>query len=548
MIRGYKFRCYPTNQQKKLFDQAFKDTNIIYNQLLTCYNKFIYDIRNVSYVEQYTDVIEYYKLGYLENILKTYVWNIYKVVLTNCTESGNYINFISTKEGTTCDVLVGNKVVLSYKKQSWIKKSICLESILSKLKVLNKNEYTKFKSEFYYDDFQGKGVSTNAKGKPSKYLKVHDLKKDSIFYNVLSTNQNCHNVLNGAYKTDSRFNLSSTTIEYVAKTLEESFERMYKKSAKKPRKKDLDSNKSFTIRYTNMVEFSVVGDVGKKAIVNIPAKTLYGNITIKYHRKFPDNCSAKYVTISKDKDKYFASFSIEYNQEPFEIKSKPLKNIGVDRNVKHNVIQTSDLQFNEENKSLFDKDFKLLEYRNLIISKQRKLSNAINNKLELIYGKGNTHNKQLKTEEKTQKIYFLEKELSNLHTKVKNYRSNKNWMIANKLSDISENIVFEDLNIKNMTKKAKQKKVKQKSGLNREILNAAWYDIELKTKIKAEEKGGRTTKVSAKNTSIRCNSCGHISKENRKTQKVFCCVKCNHTNNADLNASNNILDKHLEKW
>lgn len=35
-------------------------------------------------------------------------------------------------------------------------------------------------------------------------------------------------------------------------------------------------------------------------------------------------------------------------------------------------------------------------------------------------------------------------------------------------------------------------------------------------------------------------SCGHIAKENRKTQSLFVCVKCAHTANADINAAHNI--------
>ena len=42
------------------------------------------------------------------------------------------------------------------------------------------------------------------------------------------------------------------------------------------------------------------------------------------------------------------------------------------------------------------------------------------------------------------------------------------------------------------------------------------------------------------NTSRRCNACGHVAAENRKSQAVFCCVACGHTANADVNAAKNI--------
>jgi len=48
-------------------------------------------------------------------------------------------------------------------------------------------------------------------------------------------------------------------------------------------------------------------------------------------------------------------------------------------------------------------------------------------------------------------------------------------------------------------------------------------------------------------TSQQCSCCGYISKDNRKTQETFCCVKCGHENNADVNASINIKNRLFEK-
>ena len=45
-------------------------------------------------------------------------------------------------------------------------------------------------------------------------------------------------------------------------------------------------------------------------------------------------------------------------------------------------------------------------------------------------------------------------------------------------------------------------------------------------------------------TSQQCPKCGHISKDNRKTQETFLCVKCGHTDNADFNASINIRNRY----
>ena len=58
--------------------------------------------------------------------------------------------------------------------------------------------------------------------------------------------------------------------------------------------------------------------------------------------------------------------------------------------------------------------------------------------------------------------------------------------------------------------------------------------------------GGAVAYVDAKYTSQKCNKCKHIAKENRKTQATFKCVNCGHKENADLNASKNILDAYLK--
>ena len=46
-------------------------------------------------------------------------------------------------------------------------------------------------------------------------------------------------------------------------------------------------------------------------------------------------------------------------------------------------------------------------------------------------------------------------------------------------------------------------------------------------------------------TSQRCNECGYISSKNRKTQEIFLCVECNHSDNADINAAKNILEYEI---
>jgi len=44
---------------------------------------------------------------------------------------------------------------------------------------------------------------------------------------------------------------------------------------------------------------------------------------------------------------------------------------------------------------------------------------------------------------------------------------------------------------------------------------------------------------------MECSVCGYIDKDNRKTQSEFKCLKCNHQENADINASKNIAARGI---
>lgn len=72
------------------------------------------------------------------------------------------------------------------------------------------------------------------------------------------------------------------------------------------------------------------------------------------------------------------------------------------------------------------------------------------------------------------------------------------------------------------------------------LKNWSYYDLQLKVKYKAEEKGIQVVLINPKYTSQRCSKCGYISVDNRKTQKEFKCITCGHEENADVNASKNI--------
>ena len=133
-----------------------------------------------------------------------------------------------------------------------------------------------------------------------------------------------------------------------------------------------------------------------------------------------------------------------------------------------------------------------------------------------------------------------------LHQKTsrKLYQIRDNWLhhVSKEIASKYSVVYVENLNIKGMTASAKGtiespgKNVKQKTGLNKSIQNTGWGKLEQMLEYKTN-----IIKVSAAYTSQRCNKCGHLDKDNRKTQADFKCLACGHRDNADVNAALNIL-------
>ena len=117
---------------------------------------------------------------------------------------------------------------------------------------------------------------------------------------------------------------------------------------------------------------------------------------------------------------------------------------------------------------------------------------------------------------------------------------------------ISQNhaiVCIEDLQVRNMSKSSKGnaethgKQVRQKSGLNRAILDQGWGEFRRQLDDKLAWRGGHLIAVPPHNTSRTCPACGHVSKENRRSQAQFACVACGYKNHADVVGAINVLER-----
>ena len=143
-----------------------------------------------------------------------------------------------------------------------------------------------------------------------------------------------------------------------------------------------------------------------------------------------------------------------------------------------------------------------------------------------------------------------QRKIARLHEKITRQRKGYNHKLSTFITRKFDTVVFEDLHIQNMTKRAKPKPNEHggfdpngqaaKSGLNKSLLDASWGSLKTLIKEKAANQGKQVIEVPAAGTSQTCFACGHRAAENRLTQAVFKCVACGHEDNADINAAKNI--------
>ncbi len=146
--------------------------------------------------------------------------------------------------------------------------------------------------------------------------------------------------------------------------------------------------------------------------------------------------------------------------------------------------------------------------------------------------------------------------LAKLDLKVANQRNDYQWKVAHQLCQLGDAIIFEALNVKGMMARCKPKRCPEtgrylkngqaaKRGLNRVIADAAWGELKLKTKAVAAKLGLIVAEVDPKFSSQQCSCCGYISPLNRDQEK-FLCEECGYLDDADVQASSNLLTRGLK--
>jgi putative transposase len=135
------------------------------------------------------------------------------------------------------------------------------------------------------------------------------------------------------------------------------------------------------------------------------------------------------------------------------------------------------------------------------------------------------------------------------HRKIRNQRRDFHHKQARKLVQEHQTIVFEELEIKNVSRHAKPKQDENgtympngaaaKSGLNKSILDAGWGQFQAIVSHKAACAGRVVLFVNLHYTSQVCSQCGTIHKEDLSERWHSC--ECGCELDRDTNAAINIL-------
>lgn len=240
-----------------------------------------------------------------------------------------------------------------------------------------------------------------------------------------------------------------------------------------------------------------------------------GNIRVRLHRQIKG--TPKTVSIVRKPDGWYAHIVCEIGGTPQTRSFKPGDVVGMDMGVANFLTLSTGDQVS--NPSHLKAGLQKLRKEQKSLSRKKKGSN--------------------RRRKHAQRV-------AKAHLKIARQRRDFHHKTARNLIDHHPAIAAEKLQIKNMVRSAKGtreqpgRNVKQKAGLNRSISDAGWAQFLHILGSKAEEAGTQIITVNPKHTSQTCNICGHTAPENRLTQAIFGCVKCNHQTNADINAAQNI--------
>jgi putative transposase len=245
--------------------------------------------------------------------------------------------------------------------------------------------------------------------------------------------------------------------------------------------------------------------------------TKIGTIKVKLHRKLEGKI--KTVTIKREVDQWYVIFGCEV-EAPSKLPIS-YEDVGIDLGVTHLATLSNGEMI--EHPRYYRKAQKTLEKRQQSLARKKKGSHRRERAKRLI-GKA--------------------------HRKIANQRRDFHHKQSRQLVNRYQVIVFEDLQIGNLTKRPQSKQAEEtkqylpngagaKGGLNKSILDAGWGTFVSMCSVKAAWAGRTLIKVDPKFTSQVCSACGRVRKKDLSERWHSC--DCGAELDRDVNAAINIL-------
>ncbi len=157
----------------------------------------------------------------------------------------------------------------------------------------------------------------------------------------------------------------------------------------------------------------------------------------------------------------------------------------------------------------------------------------------------NGNNRDKPRKPKSRGYKELQRKIRKKREKLANRQTNWERHASKRIADGAGTVAMEDLNLNNMTAKAKGKGSSAKTGLNREMAYSKPGTFQRQIRGACDNAGVTVIMVDPKGTSTTCHMCGHADGNSRISQGEFQCTndKCDNDINADINAAHNIAAK-----
>lgn len=280
-----------------------------------------------------------------------------------------------------------------------------------------------------------------------------------------------------------------------------------------------------------------------------------GPVEMVLHR--PIDGKVKNATISREGEAWYVSFCVERKGKVVSAQREMMASIAqrLEREAFDEVVITGADRNTAANGAVvtnWGNRYGVVIKTQAMERKQAKLQRVVARKEEALRkAHGIKPGGSLKGVERPNRLKAAQARLRKFSAKLARMRKHVAHTISRALVDGSDVIVFEALETKKMTSKARDEGVsawekKRNKTTRKAILDVGWAMIESFVLYKARLAGKMVVRINPAYTSQTCSTCGHCEKKNRPSAAVFRCMACGYALDANVNAGWNIRRVGME--